>query len=119
MEETESTPTETVLLRKSDFAALQQAANDAMEDVHALATVLGFDLDACLLEQPGMTPHSVFTDVLLPQVAKLQVTQGMVDGAATEIRAKAERFGNKTIDVQGVKGLKVGQRLPPEAFRRG
>ena len=105
-------PTETVRLLKSDFDALQLAVNLAYDDVKALAEILHYDMARALMENPGITPHDVFADVLLPKVAQLMVTQGFVDGAKADITKAAARFGNKTIEHSGARGLKVGQKIP-------
>lgn len=109
-------PTETVRILKSDFDLLQKAVNLAYEDVQALAEVLGYDMARALLENPGLTPHDVFADALVPKVAELMVTQGFVNAARDDITKAAARHGNKTVEQGGKKGLLVGRRLPDEVL---
>jgi hypothetical protein len=104
-------PTETVRLLKSDFDALQMAANLGHQHYLNLCELLG------LQPPPDAIPALFMQDVVLPAVARLTVTQGLVDGAAEEIREKAKRFGGKTIELPGgQRGIKVGERLKDSAF---
>lgn len=99
-------PTETVRVLKSDFDLLQAVANAAMEDYITITDILG-------IERPeGVAPRQVMHEAVYPVLVRLVETQHHVSDAANQIRAKAERFGNKTIEHNGVKGLMVGKKIP-------
>lgn len=101
-----SDPTETVHVLKSDFDLLQQAANAAMEDYLALTNLMGLE------NRDGLSPRQFMREVVLPLVGHLVHTQRQVDIASEDIRERASRFGNKTVEVNGVKGLMVGKKIP-------
>jgi hypothetical protein len=107
-------PLETVQLLKSDFEALQKIADFAVEDCYALAELLGVS------NIGGLAPREFFHTVLLPKVARLLETQSHVDQATLDIKTAAARHGNQTKDFgNGVKGLKIGQRITdPELLGR-
>lgn len=100
-------PTDTVHLLKSDFELLQKVANFAVEDTETLGNLLR------VFRPEGMAPREFFHTRILPKVAALMETQSHVDEATAQLSERAARFGNKTKDFgKGVKGLKVGERIP-------
>lgn len=90
----------------SDLELLQKVADFALEDTIALASVLEIQLST------DMAPRQAFYELLLPKVQSLMVTKGYVDGATEQIKTAAARYGNKTTEIQGHKGLLVGKKIP-------
>lgn len=106
MDATQPDPTDTVTILASDFALLQKVADFAVADAAALAELLNLPCPE------GTAPRQHFHLVLLPRVGHLLFTQVQVNEASEKIGRAAARFGNKTIEHKGVKGVKVGQRDP-------
>lgn len=106
MDETQPDPTDTVTILTSDFLLLQRVVELAVEDVAALAELLGLPCP------DTMAPREHFHTALLPRVGHLLFTQVQVNEASEKIGRAAARFGNKTVEHKGVKGVKVGQRDP-------
>jgi hypothetical protein len=110
VEETETPdPTDVSRVLTSDLQALQKIVDFAVEDTINIAAALGIDLQR---DHPDTAPRQVLYEVLIPKMQLLMVEHGFVEAARSEIKVAAKRFGNKTIEHEGVRGLKVGQKIP-------
>lgn len=98
-------PTAVSHVLTSDLEMLQKIADFAVEDTIAIASALGVTLD------PDIAPRQQLYEVLIPKISLLMIEHGFVEAARSDIKKSAARFGNKTIEQSGVKGLKVGEKI--------
>lgn len=99
-------PLEVSRVLTSELVMLQKIADFAVEDTIAIASSLGIVLD------PAIAPRQQLYEVLIPKINQLMVEHGFLEAAQSEIKTAAARFGNKTIEKDGHKGLLVGKKIP-------
>lgn len=99
-------PFETVAVLRSDLELQNRAMGLACEDINRIATALG-----CVIGE--LSPAEVVDELILPTIRMLRATQRHVDQATSELKERAARHGNKTIELEnGVKGVLVGKKDP-------